>query len=120
MFIIGNKVFLYIIFIYKIVRMFFPGALLSGIFYFFIGISLSFHGIATTHYIQIDQPDLERYGYFSSLIFIITWSVIVLALIIALMFKRVEIVNYFDLSFTNTVNIYRQLFTFIKSIPSVS
>ncbi len=111
---------LVIICVFKIVWIFFQSALLSGIFHFFIGISLSFHVIATIHYIQIDQPDLKRYGYFSSLIFIFTWSVIVLALIIALMFKRVEIVNYFDVSFTDTLNIYRKLFAFIKSIPSGS
>ncbi|HEB30822.1 MAG TPA: hypothetical protein ENI15_08115 [Spirochaetes bacterium] len=97
---------------YKILKIFFLSSVLSGIFYFVIGVSLSFHVIATIHYVQIDQPDMKRYGYFSSLVFIFTWSLIVAALTIALMFENVEIIDYFTKSFTHTYEFYERLFMF--------
>lgn len=98
--------------IYKILKIFFLSPVLLGIFYFIIGVSLSFHVIATIHYIQIDQPDMKRYGYFSSLVFIFTWSLIVTALTIALMFENVEIIDYFANSFTHTYDFYERLIRF--------
>ena len=98
--------------IYKILTNFFLNPLLTAIFYLIIGVSLSFHVIATIHYVQIDQPDMKRYGYFSSLVFIFTWSLIVAALTIALMFENVEIIEYFVNSFTHTYEFYERLIMF--------
>ena len=98
--------------VYKILNIFFLSPLLTGIFYFIIGVSLSFHVIATIHYVQIDQPDMKRYGYFSSLVFIFTWSLIVTALTVALMFENVEIIDYYVNSFTHTYEFYEKLIAF--------
>ena len=96
--------------IYKILKIFFMNPIFSGIFYFLMGITLSFHIIATVHYIQIDQPDMKRYGYFSSLVFIFTWSLIVTALTLALMFEDVEIIEYFTKAFIHTYQFYERVF----------
>jgi hypothetical protein len=98
--------------IYKILKLFFMSPILSGIFYFLMGITLSFHVIATIHYVQIDQPDMKRYGYFSSLVFIFTWSLIVTALTLALMFEDVEVIEYFTKVSTHTYQFYERVFSF--------
>jgi len=104
--------------IYKILSMITLSEFLAFPFYFLFGVSLSFHVLATIHYIQIEQPDLKRYGYFSSLIFIFTWSIIVLALIFALMFEKIAVLDFFHLTLAYSGKIYGKLFVFIRSITA--
>ncbi len=98
---------LFIIIIYRILVVFYRSNILASIFYFIIGITISFHIIATIHYLQLDQPDLKRYGYFSSLVFILTWSLFILSLIFALLFERVELIRYLRISLFQCINFYR-------------
>ena len=108
----------FIIGLYKLLRVTTSSALLFGAFYFLCGASLAFHVLSTVHYLQIEQPDLSRYGYFSSLIFIFSWSIIILVLIFALIFERARLFDYFRLSFNHAINIYGNIIIFIKSIAS--
>ncbi|MBN2325414.1 MAG: hypothetical protein JXQ30_16940 [Spirochaetes bacterium] len=82
--------------IYRAAALFCDGTLLGLCFYFLLGLTLAFHLVATVHYLQLDQPDLRRYGYFPSLILIFTWSLVILSLLSALLFERVEVFGYFQ------------------------
>jgi hypothetical protein len=86
---------LFVFVIYRTVSVFHDGTLLGLCFYSLLGLTLAFHLVATVHYLQLDQPDLSRYGYFPSLIMIFTWSLVILALVLALLFERVEVFRYF-------------------------
>jgi hypothetical protein len=77
--------------------------------YFLFGLTLSFHIVATVHYLQLEQPDLKRYGYFSSLIIILVLSLAVLVLLSALLFEKVEIIRYFRVSMADSGRIYSRI-----------
>jgi len=84
-----------LVLIYRVIVIFYTNRLLTALFYFLSGISLSFHIVATLHYLQLDQPDVKRYGYVPSLMIIFTWSLILLSLLFALMFREVELAVYY-------------------------
>jgi len=100
---------LIIILFYKIISNFYKSNIFSTISYFLIGVSLAFHIVVTIHYIQIDQPDMKKYGYISSLVFILSWSIVVLSGIFALMFDRVELISFYKISFYGAENIYKKI-----------
>jgi len=100
---------LILIILYKLISIIYKNRVLLIIVYFLLGISLSFHIVATIHYIQLDQPDMKRYGYFSSLVLIFTWSLIILALLCALIFDEIELVNYFRISLSNALDMYSMI-----------
>ncbi len=81
--------------IYRVIGIFYTHRLLTALFYFLAGISLSFHIVATLHYLQLDQPDIKRYGYVPSIMIIFTWSIILLSLLFALMFREAELALYY-------------------------
>jgi len=99
--------------IYKFIAVFYNSSLLSLIFYFIASTSLSFHVVSTIHYLKLDQPDLKRYGYFSSLVFIFIWSVVIMALLLAYMFEKVELISYFRRSFIYYVEFYKKVLSFL-------
>jgi hypothetical protein len=107
---------IFIIGVHKILSYVIASNILSLSLYFLFGVSLSFHIIATIHYIQIEQPDLKRYGYFSSLIFIFTWSIVIIAVLLALMFEKIEIVEYLTKSIVDAGRFYKNILLFLKSI----
>ena len=92
--------------LYRTVAFFFRSAVISSIFYSIMGLTLSFHFIATVHYLRLDQPDLKRYGYFPSLILIFTWSLCVISLVLALLFERVQALEYFRAAVMHGVDFY--------------
>jgi len=100
--------------IYKFLALFYRSNVLSIIFYFFASASLSFHIIVTVHYLSLDQPDLKRYGYFSSLIFVFLWSMGVMALILAYMFENVELIPYFRQSWIFYIEFYTRIIKFLQ------
>jgi len=104
---------LLVIAIYKVVKNFFYSNIVSSVFYFLMGASLSFHLTVTLHYIQLDQPDMKRWGYFSSMVFILLWSIIVLSVILALMFKRVELIYFYKSSICSAGSFYKSLFSLV-------
>jgi len=82
--------------------------------YFLFGATLSFHMVATMHYVQLDQPDMRRYGYFSSLILVFTWSLVVLAVIFSLMFDRIDLIHYFRTSMEDALDVYGTLLAIVR------
>lgn len=86
------------------------GAARSFVFHPLFGFSIAYHLLATLHYLQIDQPDLRRYGVLSSLIFIFTLTVAVLALLLGAVFARTELLAYFEISAAQAARIYGKLF----------
>ena len=82
----------------------------SLVFHPLFGFSLAYHLLATLHYLQIDQPDLKRYGVLSSLIFIFTLTVVVLAMLLGAVFARTELLAYFESSAAQAARIYARLF----------
>ena len=104
---------LFVFIMYRIVMIFHQGVLVSSIFYSLMGVTMAFHIITTIHYLQLDQPDLKRYGYFSSLVFIFTWSLVVISLILALLYKKVELFSYLRASQMHGVEFYRRVSSLI-------
>jgi hypothetical protein len=102
--------------VFKLIRLKSQNPVLSYPFYFFFGLTLSFHIIATVHYVQIDQPDLSRYGYFSSLVIIFTWSLLVIALMLALMFDNIAVMDFFRDALETSGEIYTTLFSFTRKL----
>ena len=104
---------LFVFIVYRIVMIFHQSVLVSSIFYSLMGVTMAFHIITTIHYLQLDQPDLKRYGYFSSLVFIFTWSLVVISLILALLYKKVELFSYLRASQIHAVEFYKRLSSLI-------
>lgn len=92
--------------LYRVVALFSRSVVISSIFYILMGVTFSFHLVATVHYLQLEQPDLKRYGYFPSLILISTWSLCVISLVLALLFERVQALLYFKDSFMHGIDFY--------------
>ena len=99
--------------VFRVVLLFHQSTFVSSLFYSLMGLTLAFHIVTTIHYLQLDQPDLKRYGYFSSLVFIFTWSLVVLSLILALLYKKVELFAYLRASEVQGVEFYRRVSSFI-------
>jgi hypothetical protein len=106
--------------IFNILRAFFQFMVLSIFLHLLFGISLSFHTLATIHYVQIEQPDLKRYGHFSSLIFILTWFTVILALLFALVFENIELASYFRESFDHALMLYERVYLLFRKSISIS
>jgi len=77
--------------------------------YAVIGMSLSFHLLATAHYLQLEQPDLHRYGVFGSLVLVCLWSILMLAVLSALLFEKVELMAYFERALHDGLSMYGAL-----------
>ena len=92
--------------LYRVVTVFYRSVVIVSICYFLMGLTLSFHLVATVHYLQLDQPDLKRYGYFPSIILIFTWSVCVISLVFALLFEHVQVIEYFRAAVKHGVDFY--------------
>lgn len=102
--------------IYKIMSRYFPHLFLKYLFYSLFGLTLGFHILATMHYLQIYQPDLARYGSFSSLIFISICSLLILVVILSLMFEQTQPIIYVRSSITQGLQIYRLIFSLLGSV----
>jgi len=102
--------------IFRLVSLVSQNLVISSPFFFFFGLTLSFHVTATVHYVQIDQPDLSRYGYFSSLVIIFTWSLFVIAIMLKLMFHHIDLMDFFHDSLMSTVEIYTALYSFFRKL----
>lgn len=74
--------------------------------YAVIGMSLSFHLVATAHYLQLEQPDLHRYGVFGSLVLVCLWSILMLAVLSALLFEKVDLAGYLERVFLDGLAMY--------------
>jgi hypothetical protein len=90
------------------------GATRSLVFHPLFGFSLAYHLLATFHYLQLDQPDLRRYGALASLIFIFTVTIAVLAVLLGAVFARAELLSYFEGSAVQAVRIYARLFRILR------
>ncbi len=99
----------FLMLVYRVVVVFFAHRALTALFYFLAGMSLSFHVVATLHYLQLDQPDVRRYGYVPSLMIIFTWTLIVLSLLCALMFRDTELGAYYRNSLRDIILLYGQI-----------
>jgi hypothetical protein len=97
---------LFLIAVYKILVLFFSSVFLEYGFYFLFGLTISFHILATAHYVAIYQPDLARYGYFSSLVLIFICSLVILFFVLALMFRNTSPIEYFRSSIERGLRIY--------------
>ena len=82
-------------------------------FYLLFGMTLSFHFVATIHYIQLEQPDLRRYGYFTSLVLIATWSLIILSVIFRLIFMDIQLAAFLEKSLSDTYRWYNGAVTLV-------
>lgn len=81
----------------------------SLVFHPLFGFSLAYHLLATLHYLQIDQPDLKRYGILASLIFIFTLTIVVLAVLLGAVFAKTELLAYFESSAVHAARIYARI-----------
>jgi len=102
-----------LVIIYRVIVVFYTHRVLTVLFYFLAGMSLSFHIVATFHYLQLDQPDIKQYGYVPSLIIIFTWSLVVLSLLSALMFREVKFAAYYRNSLQDVIALYGQLYRIV-------
>jgi hypothetical protein len=100
--------------VFRLTRLASKNPVLSYPFYFLFGLTLSFHIVSTLHYVQIDQPDLSRYGYFSSLVFIFTWSLFMIVIILSLMFDNIAVREYFRKTLESSGEIYRGIYAFLR------
>jgi hypothetical protein len=91
---------------YRLLCMLTKSAVIAAVFYILFGITLSFHFVATIHYVQLEQPDLKRYGYFSSLVFIATWSYLIITLIFRLIFTEIQLASFLEKSLRETYVMY--------------
>jgi hypothetical protein len=92
------------------------GAARSLVFHPLFGFSLAYHLLATLHYLQMDQPDLKRYGVLASLIIIFTLTVVVLAMLLGAVFARTELLSYLENSAIQAARIYERLFRILWRI----
>ncbi len=100
--------------VFRLIRLASQNPVLGYPFYFLFGLTLSFHIISTIHYVQIDQPDLSRYGYFSSLVFIFTWSLFIIVIILSLMFDNIAVTEYFQKTLASSGEVYRKIYMFLR------
>jgi len=96
--------------LFSLLSLFAVSAALEHLFHLAFGFALGFHILATFHYIQVDQPDLKRYGYFSSLILILTLTVVVVVLMLGLVFAGAQIFDYFGSSWSQTFRFYEKVY----------
>jgi hypothetical protein len=92
--------------LFRLVTHFTASTALVALFYLLFGVTLSFHFVATIHYIQLEQPDMRRYGYFSSLVFIATWSILILTVILRFLFIDIQLARYFQSTLRETYLMY--------------
>ncbi|GEM_PF-2883521 len=105
---------LFLIVVYSISSKAVSHPLFTAAMYFLFGVTLSFHIVATIHYLQLDQPDLTRYGYAGSLVLVFTWSLIVLSIIFFLMFRKIDLYGFFQASVKDAFDVYRILFSYLS------
>lgn len=98
-----------IVFLFYILSILMSLGKIEYIFYFLIGLSLSFHTSATFYYLLIDQPDLRRYGIFSSTILILIWYVIVISMLLYLLIPQINIKGFYEKSFDDYFMFYKYL-----------
>jgi len=94
--------------LYRLLNYVTASTVLAALFYLLFGTTLSFHFVATFHYIQLEQPDLRRYGYFSSLVFIATWSLLILTVVLRIIFVDIQLAGYIQRSLRETYLLYIQ------------
>ena len=94
--------------LYRLLNYVTTSTVLAVLFYLFFGITLSFHFVATIHYIQVEQPDLRRYGYFASLVFIAAWSLLILTVILRIIFVDIQLADFFEKCLRETYLLYIQ------------
>jgi hypothetical protein len=94
---------------YRLLGRYVPYPFFSATLFFLTGAALCFHLMATVHYLQLEQPDVRRYGTFASLVLVFLWALTVLSLMSALLFERVHLIAYFKRSFSDTWLMYRRL-----------
>jgi len=92
--------------LFRLITHFTASTVLAALFYLLFGATLSFHFVATIHYIQLEQPDMRRYGYFSSLVFIAIWSILILTVILRFMFIDIQLACYFQRTLRETYLLY--------------
>jgi len=92
--------------LFRLITHFTASTVLAAPFYLLFGTTLSFHFLATIHYVQLEQPDMRRYGYFSSLVFIATWSILILTVILRFMFIDIQLACYFQRTLRETYLLY--------------
>jgi hypothetical protein len=107
---------LFVILLMKLIQQFTQALLIMGLLYFIAGLTLSFHFVATIYYLQLEQPDTQRYGSFASLILVTTWAIIILVLVLALMFEDVQVMLFFRLSIADAGVIYRRIAEYLYSL----
>ncbi len=78
------------------------------IFILLIGWTISFHFCMTVHSLRIEQPDLSENGYLFSLTLIYLINLSLIALLLGLLFKQVEILRFFVQSslYTKTIIVF--------------
>jgi hypothetical protein len=94
---------------YRIAGSFLDHPVSTAGMYALAGVTLSFHLLATAHYLQLEQPDLHRYGVFASLVLISLWTLLLLAVLSALLFERMELIAYFEQTLRDVGSMYRFL-----------
>jgi hypothetical protein len=80
-------------------------------FYVLFGATLSFHFVATIHYIQLEQPDLRRYGYFASLVFVFTWSLLILTILLRILFIEIQLAEYYETCLRESIRLYMRAYS---------
>ncbi len=81
--------------IYRLIKVFYSIPVGAGLtFYFIGGAAYSYHLAATVYYLRYDQPDLKRYGYFFSIVFLVLWMILVSVMLASLMFPEVQLIAY--------------------------
>jgi hypothetical protein len=80
------------------------------IFMFIVGFTLAFHFIMTVQMIKKKQPDIIKTGYLFSgnLVFLV--NIVIFMLILSLLFKEVNLAEFFNDIFSKTAQIYTIVF----------
>jgi hypothetical protein len=77
---------------------------------FIVGFTLAFHFIMTVQMIKKKQPDIIKTGYLFSgnLVFLV--NIVIFMLILSLLFKEVNLAEFFNDIFSKTAQIYTIVF----------
>lgn len=107
---------LFIIGIYRIAGLFFQNSIFRLSIFFLFGLSVCFHIVSTIHYIQLDQPDLRRYGYFPSLVLIFFWEIVVLAVMLSFMLEKIQLIQFFLTFIKGGMEIYSNMYSIFMNV----
>jgi len=96
--------------VYWATKALFAAKIPHGIFFFLVGLTLTFHIILTIDFLKMKQTDLLHAGYLFSNCLIYTVNLIIIGLIFSLLFIEIRFSEFLRTSFIESRYIYVEIF----------